>query len=79
MLFVKYVGPVWFAAYGATPCLKCVGRFGRHTCGAECVARCGAIVHEPNTPVAPTNSAGTTNRTSDSNMVHGTANPFLQC
>ena len=52
------LGRVWFGAYGATPrltCgatprLTCGGRFGRHTCGAECVARCGAIGHEPNTP-----------------------------
>ena len=41
----------------ATPCLSCGGRFGRHTCGAGCVAWCGAVGHEPNTPFIST--AGT--------------------
>ena len=44
-------GAVWFGAYGATPQLSCGGRFGRHTCGARSVARCGAVGHKPNTPL----------------------------
>ncbi|PUZ42685.1 hypothetical protein GQ55_9G601800 [Panicum hallii var. hallii] len=39
---------VCFLTYGAAPCLRCGGRFSRHTCGAECAARCGAVGHKPN-------------------------------
>jgi prolyl 4-hydroxylase len=39
---------VCFLAYGAAPCLRCGGRFSRHTYSAECAARCGAVGQKPN-------------------------------
>jgi hypothetical protein len=44
------LGAVWMAALGATPRLRCGGRFGRHTCGTKCVAWHGVLGRHPNSP-----------------------------
>jgi hypothetical protein len=45
------LGSVWLPADGATPRLRCGGRFGRHTGGARCVAWRGVRGRQPNTPL----------------------------
>jgi hypothetical protein len=43
--------PVWTLALSATPRLRYGGRFGRHNCGAQSVARRATSGGDPNTPI----------------------------